>query len=398
MWTQRQLDVLSRIWSNLRKGVTKAWALPVIPIPKDGDIELLNLAGMADRDAYYPDFINMLAGLYCAITGFPVDRLGYRASGKGPENTPKDNQTAGTLVDQADPGLPPLLEFLEGHITDYLVRPNWSRLQMRFQGKNPKEDARAYEMRTLSCTWDEKRAMCDMSPVSEAVKGAENKDLAKIMGQAPVDPNLAGVFQAVVSTMLGAKNDEKAAGNEMTSKKDPGTALAHGHEAGVRRDSKGESARAAKKAMTPRSLYVSRQVLNADEILEWAYREGFSGTLSAEDMHVTIAYSRAAVDWFACGESEPEILIPAGGPRIVEPLGPKGAVVLKIANRALSARWSEFLAEGASWDYGGYQPHVTITYAPQEINVMRVTPYTGRVLLGPEIFQEIVEEWVAEVA
>src|SRR5690606_21741577 len=85
----------------------------------------------------------------------------------------------------------------------------------------------------------------------------------------------------------------------------------------------------------PRTLYVRRQVVNWREIAAWAKSQGFKSTLGPE-MHVTIAHSSAAVDWMkVCqewaqkmGDLSGHVEIPAGGARVVEPLGDKGAVVL----------------------------------------------------------------------
>ena len=55
--------------------------------------------------------------------------------------------------------------------------------------------------------------------------------------------------------------------------------------------------------MNPKPLYVYRRVLNAGDIASWARDQGFSGVLSAGDMHVTVTYSRAPVDWFKMGEA-----------------------------------------------------------------------------------------------
>ncbi|CAN0594097.1 unnamed protein product, partial [Laminaria digitata] len=60
----------------------------------------------------------------------------------------------------------------------------------------------------------------------------------------------------------------------------------------------------------PRTLYVRRDVLNADEIISWAKEQGFKTTLPADDMHVTVAFSRDRVDWMKMGEpwcENPEI-------------------------------------------------------------------------------------------
>lgn len=145
----------------------------------------------------------------------------------------------------------------------------------------------------------------------------------------------------------------------------------------------------------PRPLYVCRKVLNAAEILDWARRQGFEELEPASELHVTIAFSRQAVDWVAMGESctygeeSGKLTIPPGGPRLVEQLGQDGAVVLLFASSALSWRHESIKMSGASWDYAEYQPHITFTYDKNDIDLDTVTPYRGKIVLGPEIFEEI---------
>ena len=149
---------------------------------------------------------------------------------------------------------------------------------------------------------------------------------------------------------------------------------------------------------TPRTLYVHRQLLNAEEFLTWAREQGFSSTLAADDIHVTIAFSRHAVDWMKAGvqwsEGDGEFIVPAGGPRVVEQLGDKGAVVLHFTSIDLTWRhWAIRRDAGASWDYPGYQPHVTITYDGADMDLSKVKPFTGQLRFGPEIFSEVVDDW-----
>jgi len=88
-----------------------------------------------------------------------------------------------------------------------------------------------------------------------------------------------------------------------------------------------------------------------------------------------------------------ELKIGPGGPRVVEPLGPKGAVVLFFASSELSWRHHEIVEAGASWDYESYQPHITLTYNPPEgLELDDVEPYRGPITLGPEIFEEVNDE------
>lgn len=142
----------------------------------------------------------------------------------------------------------------------------------------------------------------------------------------------------------------------------------------------------------PRTLYVSRKVLNADAILKWAKSQGFKTTLPADDLHVTIAYSRKPVDWLKMGDSYHEtVKVDEGGARLMENFG--FACVLVFGSNTLIWRHEDMKRVGATWDHEEYQPHITISYAPDSPDLSGVEPYTGEIILGPEIFKEIDEGW-----
>lgn len=144
----------------------------------------------------------------------------------------------------------------------------------------------------------------------------------------------------------------------------------------------------------PRTLYVRRDVVNAAEIIAWAKEQGFKTTLPADDLHVTIAYSRKPVDWMAMGSAwDDEVKIPRGGPRLMERFGE--ARVLLFNSNMLRWRHSEMVEAGATWDHPEYQPHITISYDPEAPDLADVEPYQGEIVLGPEIFQEVKEDWQA---
>lgn len=156
----------------------------------------------------------------------------------------------------------------------------------------------------------------------------------------------------------------------------------------------------------PRSLYVRRDVLNADAIIAWAKEQGFTNVYPAEQMHVTIAFSKSEVDWMKVGEAwgseggddEGRLIVKPGGVRLVERLGQQGeAVVLMFTSSALSWRHESIKNAGASWDYEDYQPHITISMDAPEIDVKAIEPYRGEIVLGPEIFEEVNENWREKV-
>lgn len=149
----------------------------------------------------------------------------------------------------------------------------------------------------------------------------------------------------------------------------------------------------------PRTLYVQRKLLNAAEFIAWAKAQGFETTTPAEDLHVTVAFSRRPVDWMKAGETwnsdrDGKLTIPPGGARIVEPLGDKGAVVLLFNSSELSWRHEAIKRDAdATWDFPSYQPHVTITYAGADLDLSKVEPYRGKLVFGPELFSEVDDDW-----
>lgn len=156
-----------------------------------------------------------------------------------------------------------------------------------------------------------------------------------------------------------------------------------------------EEAAAAELADTaPRSLYVRRDVVNTAEIAAWAESQGIADLL--EGLHVTIAYSRQPIDWIKAGnakewgeDGKDKLTIAEGGPRAVEPLGGMSAVLL-FASSQLTWRHAEILRAGATYDWADYQPHISLTKTP--IDLSKVEPYRGQIVLGPEIFEELRED------
>lgn len=143
----------------------------------------------------------------------------------------------------------------------------------------------------------------------------------------------------------------------------------------------------------PRSLYVSRKLLNGAALVKWAKSVGIAEPLDASDMHVTITYSRAPVDWFKMGSTwDEELVIPKGGARQLERFG-KGAVVLLFSSNMLKWRHQEMVDNGASHDYPEYQPHVTLTYKGADIDLDAIQAYQGELRFGPETFSEVQEDW-----
>lgn len=151
----------------------------------------------------------------------------------------------------------------------------------------------------------------------------------------------------------------------------------------------------------PSPLYVSRKVKNAADIIKWAKSAGFKSTLTADDLHVTIVYSKSPVDWMAAGNAwcngeDGSMHIQAGGPRMLEQFG-DSAIVLTFSSSDLAWRHDQFKEIGASWDWPTYQPHITISYEGADLDISKIEPYQGPIVLGPEIFEPLDTEWRSKI-
>lgn len=140
------------------------------------------------------------------------------------------------------------------------------------------------------------------------------------------------------------------------------------------------------------SLYINRRLQNPEPFMEWA-QSAFKSTLPPEKLHVTVVYSREPVEWRAGGEAPKSVRI-EGGRRSLERLGQNGeAVVLRFEAPELEARWKQYREAGASWDWDGYKPHMTITYQAPDLDLEAIEPYTGPLEFGPERFEPVDEGW-----
>lgn len=144
-------------------------------------------------------------------------------------------------------------------------------------------------------------------------------------------------------------------------------------------------------------LYVWRKLsaASARALAAWAKANGLTQLVPLDDMHVTILYSKTAVDWFDMageGWDSARVTIDEGGPRALKRFG-GGAVVLRFASPILKYRHESMIARGASSDYPEYKPHVTLSYdVPEDFDLDAIEPFTGELTFGPEIFERIVEK------
>lgn len=144
-----------------------------------------------------------------------------------------------------------------------------------------------------------------------------------------------------------------------------------------------------------KTLFVKRTLLNAAEVRSWAKSQGFDSVLADGEMHVTIAFSKKAIDWSHLVPLERR-LVNTGGQRSIQQFG--NAVVLCFPSNRLQTRWQEFLDNGASYDFDEFKPHVSLTFQDDHPELDMIELFTGNLRFGPEHFAEINENWSDRIA
>jgi len=139
------------------------------------------------------------------------------------------------------------------------------------------------------------------------------------------------------------------------------------------------------------TLYVKRRLENADDLIAWAKANGFDTTLPPDDMHVTVCYSKAPVDWDSVTPKTGNVTN-VSDDRSLKQFG--DAVVLAFDAPVLEQHHDRFMDAGGSHDYPSYQPHVTITYqAPEGVDLSEIEPFDGLLIFGPEEFKPLKANW-----
>jgi phage-related protein (TIGR01555 family) len=142
----------------------------------------------------------------------------------------------------------------------------------------------------------------------------------------------------------------------------------------------------------PRPLYVYRKLLNAADLVAWAKAQGLPAL--PDDLHVTVTYSRTAVDWTLIEpdwnqREDGRLIVPPGGMRMIGKLGLAGEyAVLHFASSNLSWRHEQMKQAGASFDFDQYQPHITLGKNWPSVAEAALA-YQGELIFGPETFEDL---------
>lgn len=331
-----------------------------------------------------------LLTVVCAAAGIPYTRLigtsakGLNATGEGDNDNHDENITAKQKTD-----LRPRLERLDGYLGMSAGAPGrrWTFKPLQEPDQVERADATNKDADSVSKLVAAGIFQLDAVAQSAAKRFEDN-----------------GLLPGLVDAIAASKEEIPAiqkAKDEADAMKIEARTKAAVVAVGKGKTSKGTAAKPKAKAMkdaAPMPLYVSRQVLNPQEILNWAREQGIPGLEAARDLHVTVAYSRKPVDWLKIPTSwntadDGKLRIIPGGARVVDRLGESGeAVALLFKSDELEWQHQRIIEAGASWDFESYQPHLSLSFDAEGFDVSKIEPYRGRIVLGAERFEELQAE------
>lgn len=350
----------------------------IMATEKAESLQIHNLKNFNNRDMEFMEYQNWLAKLCCAMFGLSPGDIGLTDT-QGSKNVAEEQ----TEIAEAK-GYSSILALFKEVFNQDIIWKDFGYEDLEFDWvatdqQSPGEASTMYDrdLKNGSVTLNEVRAKRGLAPYPE---WADEPMILLGDGYKVIDPEKAAEQQqAQQEHELKLKGANSVGGEKPYNDQD---------EDGDRDGTKIEKSGA-------KTLYINRPIMNAEDIIAWAKAQGFVATLPAEDMHVTVAFSKKPVDWNMVGLDK-ETFVSAGGPRSVEALGDAGAIVLKFADESLRARWGAIRDMGASWDYDSYKPHITISYSGG-VDLANVIPYDGPIYLGAEKRAPVNDDWRAGI-
>ena len=141
--------------------------------------------------------------------------------------------------------------------------------------------------------------------------------------------------------------------------------------------------------------YVSRPVVNGEDLAAWAQELGLNEVLAPDAMHVTILYSQTPVDTAAIPLQTDTISVTL---RRAVPFRISSALGVPIEHSSLNETHDRYLEIDATHDYadGVFRPHITLKYDTTEEDLARFTGsrgFTGCLKLGAERIKPLRSGW-----
>lgn len=184
-YSAEDLSSFKRMWNMTVKGVSNAWALPVIVNKDPAGKAIFEKFGVDFNEMAFSKWMTFLVSIICSVYGMAPDEINFESFSAQKSSLSGDDTTQ-KLANAKDSGLRPDMSFWEATLTDFVVTDFHPDFCFRWVGIEEEDETQAWEGKKLVLSVDELRS--EMGYEAWKVKNTEGPD----MGQAPLNPSLLG--------------------------------------------------------------------------------------------------------------------------------------------------------------------------------------------------------------
>ena len=181
-YSDEDITAFKRYWNGMVKGINNAWTLPVM-VSKDAESKAeFSEFGAQVNEVMFAKWMTFLASIICAIYGIAPDEINFESFTTGTSSL-SGSDTEEKLSFSKDKGLRPLLSYLEGTYSEYILSEFSDKYTLEFTGLDEEDEKQVWERKKMTRTVNEIRA-------EDGVDAAPGK-----WGEAPLNPSLVGAWQ-----------------------------------------------------------------------------------------------------------------------------------------------------------------------------------------------------------
>lgn len=182
-YSEEDISAFKRYWAAQVKGINNAWALPVM-VSKDAESAAkFENFGVDANEVMFAKWMTLLASIICAVYGIAPDEINFESFSAGTSSL-SGSDTEEKLIHSKDKGLRPLLSYLEGTLSEYVIGEFSDKYEFQWTGLDEEDEKQVWERKKMTRTVNEIRAEDGVDKVDGA------------WGDAPLNPSLVGAWQA----------------------------------------------------------------------------------------------------------------------------------------------------------------------------------------------------------
>ncbi len=182
-YSDEDINSFKRYWNGMVKGINNAWTLPVM-VSKDAESAAkFENFGVEANEIMFAKWMTFLGSIICAIYGIAPDEINFESFTAGTSSL-SGSDTEEKLSFSKDKGLIPLLSYLEGTLSEYVIGEFSDKYEFQWTGLDEEDKQTVFERKKLTLTVNEMRAEDGLDAIDAS------------WGEAPLNPSLVGAWQA----------------------------------------------------------------------------------------------------------------------------------------------------------------------------------------------------------